>query len=206
MVAQKLFRRAVQEKPDFAAAHAHLGLLYFQKGRVDDAVPQLREALRIDSSRTDALDAMVHILRNQSKTAAAAGDSGKVSGVAARSPQLRARRSRCQFELGAMALQLSLWQDAIAAFEQALKLRQDDPAGSLQLGARVSWGVEIRGSAPAVCSLRRSAPRRCIRPLRSGDDSRGAREYGGGTESNLSDRSCWLPSRRNPTSVSGLSN
>jgi hypothetical protein len=43
---------------------------------VDDAVPQLREALRIDSARTDASDALVHILRDQSKTAAAAGDSG----------------------------------------------------------------------------------------------------------------------------------
>ena len=63
--AEQLFRRAIQKKPDFAPAHAHLGLLYLQKGRADDAVPQLREALRIDSARTDASDALVQILRDQ---------------------------------------------------------------------------------------------------------------------------------------------
>src|ERR1700722_7207264 len=73
--AEKLFRGAVQKKEDFAPAHAHLGLLYFQKGRADDAVPQLREALRIDSARTDASDALGQILRDQSKTAVTAGDS-----------------------------------------------------------------------------------------------------------------------------------
>lgn len=134
MEAQKLFRRAVQKQPDFAAAHAHLGLLYFQKGRVDDAVPQLREALRIDSSRTDALDAMVHILRNQSKTAAAAGDSGKSLALLREARNYAPDDPDVQFELGAMALQLSLWQDAIAAFEQALKLRQDDPVARYSLG------------------------------------------------------------------------
>ncbi|MGB6632995.1 MAG: tetratricopeptide repeat protein, partial [Terriglobales bacterium] len=75
MEAEKLFRRAIERKTDFAPARAHLGLLYLQKGRAEDAVPQLREALRIDSARTDASDALVHILRDQSKTAAAAGDS-----------------------------------------------------------------------------------------------------------------------------------
>ncbi len=97
--AEQLFRRAVQKKADFAPAHAHLGLLYFQKGRADDAVPKLREALRIDSARTDASDALVHILRDQSKTAAAAGDSESRHGVAARGPQLCARQSRCSIRI-----------------------------------------------------------------------------------------------------------
>ena len=30
--AEELFRRAIQKNPDFAPAHAHLGLLYVQKG------------------------------------------------------------------------------------------------------------------------------------------------------------------------------
>jgi tetratricopeptide (TPR) repeat protein len=132
--AEQLFRRAVQKKADFAPAHAHLGLLYLQKGRADDAIPQLREALRIDPARTDASDALVQILRDQSKTAAAAGDS--IGSLAL----LREARTDApddpdvQFEFGTMALQLSLWKDAIAAFQQTLKLRPNDPVALYSLG------------------------------------------------------------------------
>ena len=142
--AEQLFRRAVQKKADFAAAHAHLGLLYLQKGRADDAVPQLREALRIDSARTDASDALVHILRDQSKTAAAAGDSGSSLALLREARNYAPDNPDVQFEFGAMALQLSLWQDAIAAFQQTLKLRQNDPVALYSLGRALlgEWKFE----------------------------------------------------------------
>jgi tetratricopeptide (TPR) repeat protein len=142
--AEQLFRRAVQKKPDFAAAHAHLGLLYFQKGRVDDAAPQLREALRIDPARTDASDALVHILRDQSKTAAAAGDSKLALGLLQEARDYAPDNPDLQFEFGAIAMRLSLWQDAIAAFQNTLKLRQNDPVALYSLGRaflRV-WKIE----------------------------------------------------------------
>ena len=132
--AEQLFRRAVQKKADFAPAHAHLGLLYFQKGRADDAVPQLREALRIDSARTDASDALVQILRDQSKTAAAVGDSGKSLELLREARNHAPNNPDVQFEFATTALQLSLWQDAIAAFQQTLKLRQNDPVALYSLG------------------------------------------------------------------------
>jgi tetratricopeptide (TPR) repeat protein len=132
--AEKLFRRAVQKKPDFAPAHAHLGLLYFQKGRADDAIPQLREAVRIDPARTDASDALVQILRDQSKTAAAAGDSSRSLALLREARDYAPDNADVQFEFGTMALQLSLWQDAIAAFQQTLKLRQNDPVALYSLG------------------------------------------------------------------------
>jgi len=132
--AEQFFRRAVQKKPDFAPAHAHLGLLYLQKGRVDDATPQLREALRLDPARTDASDALVQILRDQSKTAAAAGDSGSSLALLREARNYAPGNPDVQFEFGSIALQLSLWQDAIAAFEQTLKLRQNDPVALYSLG------------------------------------------------------------------------
>jgi len=132
--AEKLFRRAVQRKADFAPAHAHLGLLYFQQGRADDAVPQLREALRIDSARTDASNALVQILRGQSKTAAVAGDSARALSLLREVRDYAPDDPDVQFELGTMALQLSLWDDAIAAFQQTLKLRQNDPVALYSLG------------------------------------------------------------------------
>ncbi|MFZ3340488.1 MAG: tetratricopeptide repeat protein [Terriglobales bacterium] len=165
--AEQLFRRAVQKKPDFAAAHAHLGLLYFQKGRADDAVPQLREALRIDPARTDASDALVHILRDQSKTAAAAGDAKLALGLLQEARDYAPGNPDVQFEFGAMAMRLSLWQDAIAAFQKTLKLRQNDPVALYSLGraflrvwkiedARQQFAhyVEARpDSAPGHCAL-----------------------------------------------------
>jgi tetratricopeptide (TPR) repeat protein len=132
--AEQLFRSAVQKKADFAPAHAHLGLLYLQKGRADDAVPQLREAVRIDSARTDAANALVEILLDQSKTAAAAGDSGSSLALLREARNYAPDDPDVQFEFGTMALQLSLWQDAIAAFQQTLKLRQNDPVAMYSLG------------------------------------------------------------------------
>jgi tetratricopeptide (TPR) repeat protein len=132
--AEPLFRRAVQKKADFAPAHAHLGLLYLQKGRADDAVPQLREALRIDSARTDASDALVHILRDRSKTAEAAGDTGNSLALLREARNYAPDNPDVQFEFGTMALQMSLWQDAITAFQQTLKLRQNDPVTLYSLG------------------------------------------------------------------------
>jgi tetratricopeptide (TPR) repeat protein len=134
MEAEKLFRRAIERKTDFAPARAHLGLLYLQKGRAEDAVPQLREALRIDSARTDASDALVHILRDQSKTAAAAGDSASSLALLRESRNYAPDNPDVQFEFGSTALQLSLWDDAIAAFQQTLKLRQNDPLALYSLG------------------------------------------------------------------------
>ncbi len=55
--------RAIQKKPDFAPARAHLGLLYVQMDRLEEAIPQLREALHIDPARSDASDALVRILQ-----------------------------------------------------------------------------------------------------------------------------------------------
>jgi tetratricopeptide (TPR) repeat protein len=132
--AEELFGRAIRKKSDFAPAHAHLGLLYVQKGRAEEAVIELREALRIDSARTDASDALVHILRDQSETAAAAGDSGRSLTLLREARNYAADNPDVQFEFGVMALKLSLWQDAITAFEQTLKLRQNDPVALYSLG------------------------------------------------------------------------
>ena len=71
--AEELFEQVVKAKPDFAPAHAHLGLLY-GLGRTQDAVAELREALRLDPSRADAAGALVHILQDQAKAASASGD------------------------------------------------------------------------------------------------------------------------------------
>jgi tetratricopeptide (TPR) repeat protein len=132
--AEELFRRAIQSQPDFAPAHAHLGLLYFQMGRSEEAVPNLREALRLDPARSDASGALVHILQDQARDATAAGNSGKALALLIDARKYAPDNPDVHFELGTIALQMSLWQDAVEAFQRTLKLRENDPLALYNLG------------------------------------------------------------------------
>src|ERR1019366_1896024 len=103
--AEKLFKQVIEQKPDFAGAHVNLGMLYAQTEREDDAVAQFREVLRLDPKRTDALSALLNVLRAQARTAVKAGNLEK--GLAL---LLQARKDSPQdadvlFEFGMIALQ-----------------------------------------------------------------------------------------------------
>jgi tetratricopeptide (TPR) repeat protein len=132
--AEKLFLRAIQKKPDFAAARAHLGLLYVQLGRPEEAVPQLREAVRLDPVRSDASGALVRILQDQARAASAAGDSEKALAFLMDARKYAPDNPDVNSELGTIALQISLWQDAVEAFQRTLKMRADDPLALYNLG------------------------------------------------------------------------
>jgi tetratricopeptide (TPR) repeat protein len=132
--AEELFARAVKAEPGFAPAHAHLGLLYLQLNRPQDALPELRLALRLDSGRTDAAAALVHILRLQAQ-----GESEKGDWDGALNALLEARKdapsdAEVAYEFGIVAMRLSLIDDAIGAFQQTLTLRKDDVLALYNLG------------------------------------------------------------------------
>jgi tetratricopeptide (TPR) repeat protein len=132
--ARDLFDRVVEIKPDFASGHAHLGLLYLQMGSSSEAVPQLREAVRLDPARTDASAALVHIWRDQAQAAATAGDSTTALAVLTDARKFAPKNPDVQFDFGMAALRMSLWQDAIEAFRQTLQLRKNDPMALWGLG------------------------------------------------------------------------
>jgi tetratricopeptide (TPR) repeat protein len=132
--AQELFGKSVQKNPNFAPARAHLGLLYLQMGRPQEAVPQLREAMRIDPARTDAAGALVHILQDQSQTAVAAGDVGKALALLNDARRYAPDNPDVQFGFGMLALRLPLQQDAVEAFQRTLQLRKNDPLALYNLG------------------------------------------------------------------------
>jgi tetratricopeptide (TPR) repeat protein len=132
--AEKLFRQVVQNGPDFAPGHAHLGLLYLQMGRPQDSIPELREALRIDPNRTDAASALVHILQDQSQAAAESEDWAKALSLLGEARKYAAGNADVQYEFGIVALRLSLQEDAIDAFERTLKLRKNDALALYNLG------------------------------------------------------------------------
>src|SRR5215469_11034289 len=72
--AEMLFRQAIQSRPDFASAHAHLGRLYAQTGRDGEAIPELQMALHLDPNRTDASDTLLQLFRANAKQAESTGD------------------------------------------------------------------------------------------------------------------------------------
>ena len=165
--AEALFVQVVKKQPDFAAGHAHLGLLYLQLGRPQDAVPELRKALLLDPDRTDAANALVHILQDQAQTAAQAGDWDNALALLTEARKYEPENADVQFEFGMVALRLSLEEDAIQAFQQTLKLRNHDALALYNLGrafmelskfdeARQQFAkyVEIRPEDPSgYCAL-----------------------------------------------------
>jgi tetratricopeptide (TPR) repeat protein len=141
--------------------------LFLQMGRPQEAVPQLREAVRMDPTRTDAAGALVHILQDQSQAAVDAGDLGKALVLFNEARGYAPDNADVQFGFGILALRSSLQQDAIEAFQKALQLRKNDPLALYNLGrafmtlskfedARQQFAeyVKIRPSDPSgYCAL-----------------------------------------------------
>src|SRR6266566_3097639 len=132
--AKSLFQRVIQSKPDFSSAHAHLGLLYLQNSREDEAVPELQVAIKLDPTRTDASDALLHVFRQHAAAAASNGDSKQALGWLIQARKLAPKNPDVQFEFATAALEMSLLQDAVDAFREALSQRKSDPLIMYGLG------------------------------------------------------------------------
>lgn len=132
--AENLFAQAVRTKPDFAPAHAHLGLLYLKLARSEDAIRELREALRLDPSRNDAAAALVHTLEEQAQTASESGNWDAALRALKDARNYAPDDPDVQYEFGMIALQLSLNEDAVEAFRRTLKLRNHDALAVYNLG------------------------------------------------------------------------
>ncbi len=132
--AEELFEQVVKAKPDFAPAHAHLGLLYSHLGRTQDAVAELREALRLDPSRADAAGALVHILQDQAKAASASGDLDGALNSLIEARKLAPDNADVLYEFAMVARRLSLVDDETEALQQTLKLRKNDAFALFYLG------------------------------------------------------------------------
>lgn len=132
--AELLFKQAIAIQPDFAGAQAGLGLLYVQMGKEDLAVPPLRESLRLDPGRADTRAVLISIWRNQAHTAVQQGEAEKALSLLLDARKVNPADADVQYELGMVALSMSLFPDAVEAFDQALKLRPDDIRALYGLG------------------------------------------------------------------------
>ncbi len=132
--AETLFKQAIALQPDFAGAHAGLGLLYAQLGENNLAVPALQTALKLDPARKDVQAVLISIWRGQAHDAAEHNELEKALALLMNARKLNPADADAQYEFGMVALRMSLFPDAIEAFGQTLKLRADDAAALYGLG------------------------------------------------------------------------
>jgi tetratricopeptide (TPR) repeat protein len=132
--AEALFRQAIAIQPDFAGAHAGLGLLYAQMGKNDLAIPALEESARLDPGRKDVQAVLISIWRRQAHDAAEHDELEKALALLIKARKLNPADADVQYEFGMVALRMSLFPDAIGAFDQTLKLRANDAAALYGLG------------------------------------------------------------------------
>ncbi len=60
--AEEIERRAITLDPDFSDAHMWLGTTLLQKGRTDDAIAEIKEAIRLDGENGQAYQALARAL------------------------------------------------------------------------------------------------------------------------------------------------
>ncbi len=132
--AEQLFKQAIAQKFDFASAHVDLGLLYTQTNREDEAVSEFQRTLEIDPSRSDARSALVNIYRAQATAAAQSQNLEKALSLLIKARKLSPNNHGVLFEFGMVALRMSLFPDAIRAFQQALQVQPNDSKAIYGLG------------------------------------------------------------------------
>ncbi len=132
--AEQLFKQAIAQKPDFASAHVDLGLLYSQMNRNDDALPEFQKTLEIDPSRSDARAALVKIYRTQATDAVHSQNLEKALSLLIKARKLSPNDHDVLFEFGMVALRMSLFPDAIQAFQEALQIDKNDGKAIYGLG------------------------------------------------------------------------
>jgi tetratricopeptide (TPR) repeat protein len=137
--AERLFKRAIEIKPDFVSAHVSLGMLYVQMAKLGDAISEFQEALRLDPDRTDARSSLVNVWRDEAH-AAGGQDPEKALSLLLQARKISPKDADVQFDLGMVALRMSLFPDAMQAFQEALELRKDD-AGALYGLGRVQMAL-----------------------------------------------------------------
>jgi len=116
--AERLFERAVEQRPEAANFRVNLAAVLFQQGRHDRAEAQLREAIRIDPDYAEAhITLGVQLLQRGNPASAAAAFRAAV--------RLRPEDAALENQLGICLARLGQWNAAEQHFRRALELSPD---------------------------------------------------------------------------------
>ena len=153
------FRTAIHIDPDFAEAHANLGLV-LRGSDQDAAIQQLRTATRIKPDLAEAHNTLGALLYRQQQFDAAASEYRTVL-------RLHPDSAAAHYNLGIALAEMDQPKAVVAEFTQAVKLRPGFTDARIDLGqalyqagrrdeARAQWHtVAASGDADAARSARR---------------------------------------------------
>src|SRR5262249_15019604 len=130
------YQQAIRLDPKGALLHSNLGLALWAKGRLDEAIDHLRQALELEPTLTQAPPALAATL-----VQAARADIGAAAGQGSKTGQLsEAERSDKR-------------RQALARLRANLELRTK----RLQEGKAVAWSVAAWPTDPALARVREPA-------------------------------------------------
>lgn len=115
--------------PADASAHYNLGLIYQQRGQLDEAKASFRRAIEIDAEETDAHYQLGRIAREEGRFADAINH---FDAVVSRNPEHS--QSEAWREIGWTYFQAGQFEDARAAFERFIDKRPSDAEGRYRYG------------------------------------------------------------------------
>ena len=113
--AMEQFCDAIGLAPDYADAHANLGVALFGQGNTDQAVPELREAIRLNPNLAHAHNDLGLVLAREKKPDQAAEEFRETL-------RLSPNRADTHINLGAALVTLGKLEEAMDHFRQAIRL------------------------------------------------------------------------------------
>lgn len=148
------YRRVLAIDPHHPDSLHLLGVIAYQGGRPDEAIPLMREAVRQGTARGLAAEALAAYLNNLGSALQADGHPGDAAAAFRDSLRLLPGNAATHANLGNALKDLGQWDAAIAALREAVRLRPDYANAFNTLG-----GVhEARGAlADAVAAFRQAA-------------------------------------------------
>jgi type IV pilus assembly protein PilF len=127
-IALEKLNRAIDEDPDYAAAHAALGMYYARRGNFDEAEKSYRKALAIDGGNPQIRNAVGAYLCDRGKT-----DEGLKNLIAAARDIDYGTPEVAWSNAGVCALSAHRSDDAERFFRSALQANPDYPDALLQM-------------------------------------------------------------------------
>lgn len=148
------YRRVLAIDPRHPDSLHLLGVIAYQEGRPDEAVPLMREAVRQGTARGLAAETLAAYLGNLGSALQASGHPGDATAAFRDSLRLLPGNAATHANLGNALKDLRQWDAAIAALREAVRLRPDYANAYNTLG-----GVyEARGALDdAVAAFRQAA-------------------------------------------------
>ncbi|HXG09944.1 MAG TPA: tetratricopeptide repeat protein, partial [Gemmataceae bacterium] len=122
-----LWEHAIRVDPDNPRAHANLGSLLFDQGRVDEAVEHLERSVQLDPGVAETQFLLAALLLRQERLDEAARHF-------ARAAQLRPHWADAHFKLGVICLRQGKPDEAAGHFARAARLDPGTAAAVNQLG------------------------------------------------------------------------